>query len=69
MVKKCNNKKNEWLEFKRKVYHQETLRDVTFKRNILTQPVAIKIACDFAKKKNAIKFLMQEMYRLMVSNS
>ena len=54
--KKCNNKKNEWLEFKRKVYHQETLRDVTFKRNILTQPVAIKIACDFAKKKNAIKF-------------
>ena len=55
-IKKCNKKKREWINFKNRIYKKEILKDITFKKNILTQPAAIKIACDFANIKNCVKF-------------
>lgn len=49
-------KKKEWEEFKKARYDQPALKDAVWGRKILTQPAAIKIACDFADSIGAIKY-------------
>ena len=55
-IEECTNQKKVWVSFKQKIYDNEKLKDDTFNNEILTQPAAIKIACDFAKSNNCVKF-------------
>ncbi|MCX8124435.1 MAG: thiamine pyrophosphate-dependent enzyme [Spirochaetes bacterium] len=48
-------KKSQWQSFKKLRYENPTLYDDTFKRDVLTQPAAIKAACEFADSHNYIK--------------
>lgn len=50
----CMKKKNEWNLFKAIRFDQMTLFDPVWNRKVLTQPAAIKLASDWARKKNAI---------------
>jgi len=52
----CASKKSEWTTFKQKRYAVPALEDDAFGGPVLTQPVAIKVAADFAKKIGAVKF-------------
>ena len=52
----CAEKKAEWHRFKAERYAAPPLADAAFGRKLLTQPAAIKIACDFAGKIGAVKF-------------
>ena len=52
----CVKQKKAWVSFKQKIYDNEILKDDSFNREVLTQPAAIKIACDFAKSNKCIKF-------------
>ena len=52
----CEQKKEEWNKFKQSIYNKQILKDEAFNCELLTQPVAIKIASDFSKKNNCIKF-------------
>ena len=54
--KACNSKKKEWSLFKNKIYKNEILKDKSFDKQVLSQPAAIKVACDFAKKNKSVKF-------------
>ena len=50
----CNRAELEALKAER--YAHPVLHDETWERPVLTQPAAIKIACDFAKSIGAVKF-------------
>ena len=54
--KACTSKKKEWSLFKNKIYKNEILKDKSFEKQVLSQPAAIKVACDFAKKNKSVKF-------------
>jgi 3D-(3,5/4)-trihydroxycyclohexane-1,2-dione acylhydrolase (decyclizing) len=49
-------KKREWDALKAERYARPVLHDDLWGRPVLTQPAAIKIACDFAKSIGAVKF-------------
>lgn len=49
------SKKAEWQSFKQKRFDNPTLYDEVWKREVLTQPAAIKAVCDFADAHNCIK--------------
>ncbi|MGB8576271.1 MAG: thiamine pyrophosphate-dependent enzyme [Pseudolabrys sp.] len=55
-LKACADKKAEWAAFKRKRFEGPPLRDEAWQKPVLTQPVAIKIVADFAKKIDAAKY-------------
>jgi len=48
--------KEQWGAFKRKRYNNPLLYDENWKRKVLTQPAAIKIAYEFACKKKAARY-------------
>ena len=48
-------KKEEWEAYKKLRYDQPVLEDPKRKKKILTEPAAIKIACDFAAEHECIK--------------
>jgi len=52
----CADKKAEWAAFKRKRFEGPPLHDEAWQKPVLTQPVAIKIVADFAKKIDAAKY-------------
>jgi len=49
-------KRAEWEQFKKARYNSPVLDDPVWQGKVLTQPAAIKIACDFADKVEAIKY-------------
>lgn len=51
----CAVKKDEWLSFRRQRYGAERMTDVVWQDAVLSQPAAIKLVCDFAKKIGAAK--------------
>ncbi|MCX7015361.1 MAG: thiamine pyrophosphate-dependent enzyme [Candidatus Sumerlaeota bacterium] len=51
----CQARRAQWEAYRRKRYEVETLHDEAFGRRLLTQPAAIKIACDFADEIGAVK--------------
>ena len=51
----CQAKRAEWEAYRQKRYDVETLFDEAFGRGLLTQPTAIKMACDFADQVGAVK--------------
>jgi 3D-(3,5/4)-trihydroxycyclohexane-1,2-dione acylhydrolase (decyclizing) len=55
-LKKNMEKKEEWENFKRQRYNNPVLFDEVWKREVLTQPAAIKIAYDFAKERRAARY-------------
>ncbi|MEJ5362514.1 MAG: thiamine pyrophosphate-dependent enzyme [Spirochaetota bacterium] len=48
-------KKSQWQSFKKLRFDNPTLYDEAWKREVLTQPAAIKTVCDFADTHNYIK--------------
>ncbi len=46
----------EWYEFKMQRFNCPPIKDEAWKRLVLTQPSAIKIVSDFARKINAVKY-------------
>jgi 3D-(3,5/4)-trihydroxycyclohexane-1,2-dione acylhydrolase (decyclizing) len=52
----CSDKKREWGAFKAERYSHPMLYDNTWKKPVLTQPAAIKMAADWAKQKDVVKF-------------
>jgi 3D-(3,5/4)-trihydroxycyclohexane-1,2-dione acylhydrolase (decyclizing) len=52
----CTGKKREWDAFKAARYSHPVLYDDTWQKPVLTQPAAIKIAADWAKRKDVVKF-------------
>lgn len=50
----CSEKKQQWKTFKQERYDSPTLFDDVWKREVLTQPGAIKTIVDWAKKNNAV---------------
>ena len=52
----CGAKKRDWEAFKANRYDHPALPDPLWGRPVLTQPAAIKIAADFAKSIEAVKF-------------
>jgi len=55
-MKECTAKRKEWEEFKQKRYQTPTLYDEMWQKEVLTQPAAIKIATDFARKNDWVGF-------------
>jgi len=49
-------KKVEWEVFKKNRFNSPTIRDPVWQKSVLTQPAAIKIACDFADRIGAVKY-------------
>jgi len=49
-------KKGEWDLFKKTRYDRPVLEDPGWQKPVLTQPAAIKIACDFADSVGAVKY-------------
>ena len=52
----CLEKRADWEQYRNRRYEKERLYDEVFGKEVLTQPAAIKIACDFAKKIGAVKY-------------
>jgi 3D-(3,5/4)-trihydroxycyclohexane-1,2-dione acylhydrolase (decyclizing) len=52
----CAERKQEWYEFKMQRFNCPPIKDEAWKRLVLTQPSAIKIVSDFARKINAVKY-------------
>jgi 3D-(3,5/4)-trihydroxycyclohexane-1,2-dione acylhydrolase (decyclizing) len=50
----CSAKKKEWEMFKQARFTKETLFDPAWKRDVMTQPAAIKIASDWAREHNCV---------------
>jgi 3D-(3,5/4)-trihydroxycyclohexane-1,2-dione acylhydrolase (decyclizing) len=48
--------KEKWLRFKQERFDNPVLHDEVWRRQVLTQPAAIKIAYDFAKEKKAARY-------------
>ncbi|MBN2073517.1 MAG: thiamine pyrophosphate-binding protein [Actinobacteria bacterium] len=55
-LKKNMKNKKKWDLYKLERYNNPVIYDKKFGKEILTQPAAIKIACDFAAKTGAIKY-------------
>jgi 3D-(3,5/4)-trihydroxycyclohexane-1,2-dione acylhydrolase (decyclizing) len=55
-LKACATKKKEWADYKAKRYASPPLVDQAWQKSVLTQPAAIKIVADFAKRIDAAKF-------------
>ena len=53
---KNTEKKQEWESFKKLRYETPVLPDPRWRRSLLTQPAAIKIALDFAEEKGAARY-------------
>ncbi|MGV6875200.1 thiamine pyrophosphate-dependent enzyme [Pseudochelatococcus sp. B33] len=51
----CAAKKREWLAFRTERYNAREMTDAVWEQEVLTQPAAIKIVCDFAKRMSAAK--------------
>ena len=51
----CQARRAEWEAYRRRRYDVEALHDEAFGRRLLTQPAAIRIACDFAEEIGAVK--------------
>lgn len=49
-------KKTEWEAFKKKRYDNPVVEDPIWAKPVMTQPAAIKIACDFANSIGAVKY-------------
>jgi len=49
-------KKKDWGNFKQKRFDNPTIFDPVWGKKVLTQPAAIKVACDFADKNKAVKY-------------
>lgn len=54
-LQSCAAKKQEWNQFKAERYHHPVLFDQKWKRDLLTQPAAIKVVIDFADTVGAVK--------------
>lgn len=54
--KSCRKKREEWDRFREQRYDTPELYDETWKREVLTQPAAIKAASDWARKTDAVSF-------------
>ena len=52
---RCLAKKQEWTEFKKKRFAAPPLLDPAWGQTLMTQPQAIKTACDFCKSVGALK--------------
>jgi 3D-(3,5/4)-trihydroxycyclohexane-1,2-dione acylhydrolase (decyclizing) len=52
----CSQKRREWNSFRAVRYHQPTLQDPVWGREVLTQPAAIKAATDWAKSNQVVCF-------------
>jgi len=52
----CAQQKEAWTQFKTERYRAGPIEDASWKQPVLTQPVAIKIAADFAKSVDAAKY-------------
>jgi len=52
----CVAQKQAWIKFKAEKFSAQPMADEVWGRNVLTQPVAIKIAADHANALNAVKF-------------
>lgn len=52
----CAGKKAEWARYKQERYDCPPLDDAVWRRPVLTQPAAIKIVADFAKRMDAGKY-------------
>jgi 3D-(3,5/4)-trihydroxycyclohexane-1,2-dione acylhydrolase (decyclizing) len=53
---RCEAKKAEWAAYKKARFEAGPLHDETWQRPVLSQPAAIKIVADFAKRIGAAKF-------------
>ncbi len=54
-LKSCMKKRKEWDDFKTSIFKREAIFDSKWKREILTQPAAIKTVVDFADSIKAVK--------------
>jgi thiamine pyrophosphate-dependent acetolactate synthase large subunit-like protein len=54
-LRKCKEKKKEWEQYKQKRFEHPTIFDDKRQKQLLTEPVAIKTAIDFADKHGCIK--------------
>ena len=54
--KACKSQRQAWEEFKQQRYKHPVLFDEKWKRQVLTQPAAIKFASDWAREKGVVKF-------------
>ena len=54
--KACSRQRQAWEKFKQQRYKHPTLFDEKWKREVLTQPAAIKAASDWASTKGVVKF-------------
>jgi 3D-(3,5/4)-trihydroxycyclohexane-1,2-dione acylhydrolase (decyclizing) len=52
----CREKKEEWDNFKKERYNKPVLYDAMWGKDVLTQPAAIKIAADWARKNKVVSF-------------
>lgn len=52
----CSQKRAEWEAYKLQRYRSPVLYDEVWRREVLTQPAAIKAVCDWAKANDAIQF-------------
>ncbi len=52
----CAEKKAEWANFKAERFAAAPIEDAAWRAPVLTQPVAIKLAADYAKARNAAKY-------------
>lgn len=52
----CEAKKQEWVKFKADRFASPPLHDPAWGRDLMTQPQAVKAACDFCKSVGALKF-------------
>ena len=55
-VNACTEKRKEWIVFKEQRYATPCLYDDVWRREILTQPAAIKAATDWAREKGVVSF-------------
>ncbi len=55
-LKACKQKRREWDTFRQERYAAHTLRDSVWGREVLTQPVAIKVATDWARAHKVVSF-------------
>ncbi len=52
----CAQQKKAWAQFKAARFRADPIDDKTWQQPVLTQPAAIKIAADFAKSVDAVKY-------------
>jgi 3D-(3,5/4)-trihydroxycyclohexane-1,2-dione acylhydrolase (decyclizing) len=52
----CRQKKQQWDSFKAERYARPRLHDEAWNQEVLTQPAAIKVAVDWARKNNVVAF-------------